>query len=83
MVDLVHLFSKLVDQRGKILVPGVNELVDPLTPEEDALYDPIDFDPEEYRKDIGTGRLLHSGEDSKKKTLQHRWRNPSLSIHGI
>lgn len=83
MIDLVHLFSKLVDQKGKILIPGVNELVDPLTPEEDALYEPIDFDPEEYRKDIGCDRLLHYGNDSKKKTLQHRWRNPSLSIHGF
>lgn len=82
MVDLVHLFSKLVDQKGKILVPGVNELVDPLTAEEDALYEPIDFDPEEFRQDIGADRLLHTGEDSKKKILQHRWRYPSLSIHG-
>jgi len=83
MIDLIHLFSKIVDQRGRILIPGVNELVDKLTPEEDALYDPIDFDPEEYRKDIGAERLLHHGEDVKKKSLQHRWRYPSLSIHGF
>ena len=82
MIDLVHLFSKIVDQQGRILIPGLNELVDKLTPEEDSLYNPIDFDPEEYLKDIGAEKLLHHGEDCKKKTLQHRWRYPSLSIHG-
>jgi len=82
MIDLVHLLSKVVDQKGKILIPGVNELVDPLTKDEDSLYAPIDFDPEEFREDIGAERLLHHGEDCKKKTLQHRWRYPSLSIHG-
>ena len=34
---------------------------------------------EEYRQEIGTERLMH---DTKEKILQHRWRNPSLSIHG-
>lgn len=84
MIDLVHLLGKLVDDKGKILIPGVNELVAPLTPEEDALYENIDFDPEDYAKDIGTERLYHHDhEDVKKMTLQHRWRYPSLSIHGV
>lgn len=83
MIDLVHLFSKLVDQKGKILIPGVNELVMPMTDTEDKTYESIDFDPEDYAKDIGTERLLHHGENVKKLTLQHRWRYPSLSIHGV
>ena len=83
MIDLAHLFSKLVDQKGNILIPGVNELVAPLTEEEDKLYDSIDFDPKDYAKDIGTTKLLHDGPNAKKDTLQHRWRYPSLSIHGM
>jgi Cys-Gly metallodipeptidase DUG1 len=31
MTDLIQLMSKLVTPKGKILVPGVNELVAPLT----------------------------------------------------
>lgn len=27
MTDLIHLMSKLVDQQGNILVPGVDEMV--------------------------------------------------------
>jgi len=83
MIDLVHLLGKLVDDKGRILIPGVNELVAPLTSEEEALYKDIDFDPEDYARDVGTDRLYHHGEDCKKLTLQHRWRYPSLSIHGV
>jgi len=83
MIDLSHLFSKLVDQKGHILIPGVNELVKPMTAEEDAIYDPINFDPKVYAEDIGCDKLLHDGDNVKKDTLQHRWRYPSLSIHGV
>jgi Cys-Gly metallodipeptidase DUG1 len=34
MTDLIQLMSKLVTSQGKILVPGVNELVAPVTDEE-------------------------------------------------
>ena len=83
MIDLCHLFSKLVDNKGKILIPGINELVKPITKEEAKLYDEIDFNPTEYAQYIGTDKLLHQGDNTKQMTLQHRWRYPSLSIHGI
>jgi len=35
---------------------------------------------ETYRQDIGHGRLIHS---DKKDVLMHRWRYPSLSLHGL
>lgn len=34
MTDLIQLFSKLVTSSGEILVPGIKELVAPLTEEE-------------------------------------------------
>lgn len=49
----------LVDRTGKILVPGINQAVAPVTQEELELYDKIDFDMEEYAKDVGTDTLLH------------------------
>ena len=51
-----------------------------MTDDELVSYDPIDFDLEEYRKDVGVERLLH---DKKEEILMHRWRFPSLSLHGI
>ncbi|KAJ8298794.1 hypothetical protein KUTeg_022854 [Tegillarca granosa] len=79
MVDLVAILNTLVDKDGKILIPGVCDKVAPLTADEKKSYDPIDFDIEEYRKDTGTIKLIHS---DKASTLMHRWRYPSLSIHG-
>ena len=37
MVDCVSVLSKLVDSKGNILVPGINENVAPMTEEEKAV----------------------------------------------
>jgi len=34
MVDCVNVLSKLVDTKGNILIPGINEAVVPMTEEE-------------------------------------------------
>lgn len=49
-----------MDRKGKILIPGISEAVAPVTEEELELYDKIDFDLEEYARDVGAGTLLHS-----------------------
>jgi len=81
MVDLMYLMSQLVDGKGNIMVPGLHDQVKPITDEERALYTDIDFDPEDFRKDIAANKLVH--ETDKTRTLMARWRNPSLSIHGV
>jgi hypothetical protein len=43
MIDLVAMLNELVDNKGKILVPGIYDTVRPLTEEEIKLYAPIDF----------------------------------------
>lgn len=80
MTDLVQVLSKLVDINGNILIPGIQEMVAPVTEKEDALYDDIDFSPEELHAAAGSETGLY---DNKKDILKHRWRFPSLSIHGI
>ncbi|XP_063042231.1 cytosolic non-specific dipeptidase-like [Engraulis encrasicolus] len=80
MTDLIAMMGSLVDKKGKILVPGMYESVAKLTEEEKKLYEKIDFDMDEYCKDVGACKLLH---DTKEQILMHRWRYPSLSLHGI
>jgi nonspecific dipeptidase len=80
VIDLIHIFDSLVDTSGHIKIPGVNDSVLPLSDEEAATYEPINFDVDQYRQEIGVKRL---SKDGKAKVLQHRWRFPSLSIHGI
>ncbi|VDM74904.1 unnamed protein product [Strongylus vulgaris] len=80
MTDLVWVMSQLLEQDGTIKVPGIYDTVAPLTDEEKSLYSKIDFDMEDYRKDIAAHGLLKS---TKEEVLMSRWRNPSLSLHGI
>lgn len=80
MTDLVHIMSKLVDPQGKILVPGIYEQVRKLDAEEEKIYDTLAFKMEELHDAVGNKINIH---ESIQKTLQHRWRNPSLSLHGV
>ncbi|XP_054275860.1 cytosolic non-specific dipeptidase [Macrosteles quadrilineatus] len=81
MSDLIYLLDTLVDVNGKILVTGVYQDVAPITDAEKQLYKSIDFKPSDFQSEIGCNSLLHSGE--KTAILMSRWRQPSLSIHGI
>lgn len=48
MVDLVALLNELVDVKGKILIPGIYDTVEPLAEEEKKIYEPIEFCPVIY-----------------------------------
>lgn len=43
MSDLIALMNSLTDIKGNILIPGIMDDVLPVTPEEEKLYDAIDF----------------------------------------
>lgn len=81
MTDLIHLMGTLVDKNGRILVPNVYREVAPLLANESEMYDKITFDVNAYRDDLGAKRLMHN--EDKTALLMHRWRYPSLSLHGI
>lgn len=79
--SLLSLLYHGVSCAGHINVPGIYADVAPLLPEEAALYSAVDFDLDEFRRGVGvSGKLLH---ETKEELLQHRWRNPTLSLHGI
>ncbi|CAK8695363.1 unnamed protein product [Clavelina lepadiformis] len=80
MGDLITIMSSLVDSKGKILIPGIYDSVAPVTEDELNLYRQIDFDLDDYRDDVGVEKLLY---DKKEEVLMQRWRNPTLSLHGI
>ncbi|XP_012533231.1 cytosolic non-specific dipeptidase [Monomorium pharaonis] len=81
MADLIYLMNTLVDVNGHILIDNIYDNVAKLTEAELASYKDIEFDIDEFRETVGTARLAH--EEDKIKILIHRWRQPSLSIHGI
>lgn len=83
MTDLVQLLSTLVApaaQQNRILIPGVNEMVAPVTTDESKIYDTIHFSMQDLDEAVGSQTSLHS---TTKDTLMARWRMPALSMHGI
>ena len=80
MTDLVRLLSTLVDTNGKIQIPGIDEMVAPLTDDEKSLYGDISYDMATFHESMGSKTSVHTDTTS---TLMSRWRYPSLSIHGI
>lgn len=80
MTDLVRVLSTLVDGNGKILIPGLNELVAPVTDEERGLYKDIAFTMNDLYEGLNSKTSIHEDKDS---TLMARWRFPSLSVHGV
>lgn len=80
MVDLVQVLGSLVDSKGKILIDGVDDMVAPLTEKEAKLYDGIDFTLDDLNAASGSDTSLYK---NPKDILMHRWRYPSLSLHGV
>lgn len=80
MTDLVRVLGKLVDTDGNILIPGIKDMVAPMTDDEKALYGDISYTMDNLYESLGSTTGIF---DSKERTLMARWRYPSLSIHGI
>ncbi|KFY71980.1 hypothetical protein V499_07875 [Pseudogymnoascus sp. VKM F-103] len=80
MTDLVRVLGSLVDTDGKIQIPGLADLVAPVTEEEKGLYKDIAFTMDNLHESLGSKTTIF---EDKESTLMARWRFPSLSIHGI
>ncbi|XP_066534263.1 cytosolic non-specific dipeptidase [Hoplias malabaricus] len=80
MTDLIGILDSLISPSGKILVPGIREAVAHFSDEEWRMYHDIQFDVDSYRAKIGVDRLMYN---NKVELLAHRWRHPTVSIHGI
>ena len=62
MADLIYMMNTLVDNKGNILIPGIMDDVAPVTDEESATYDSIDFDLDHFKNDIGCQKLMHHND---------------------
>lgn len=80
MTDLISLLGTLVDNKGKIKIAGINDMVAPVTEEERALFSGISFTMDDLYESLGAKSTIF---DNTEQTLMARWRFPSLSIHGV
>jgi succinyl-diaminopimelate desuccinylase len=77
---ICKLLASLVDERGRIQVPGVYDDVAPLSDRERTALKALPFSDAAFMKQLGVGGL--TGEEGF-STLERRWARPTFDVHGI
>lgn len=77
---LTRMLSALIDQRGRVQVPGFYDDVTPLTHQERDQLASLPFDERRYLDEIGVATPY--GEEGY-TTLQRRWARPTFDICGL
>lgn len=77
---LCRMLARLVDDDGRVQVPGFYDDVLPLTDEERKAFAALPFDEEKFKQQVGVDAL--SGEKGF-TTLERRWARPTFDINGL
>ena len=77
---LARMITSLVDEHGRITIPGFYDDVRELTPQERADFNKAPFNPEAYMKNIGVNGLV--GEEGY-ATIERTGVRPTLDVNGI
>ena len=77
---LCQLLSSLIDERGRVQVPGFYDDVEPLSDQERSQFAALPFDEEAFRRQVGASALR--GEEGF-TTLERRWARPTFDINGL
>jgi acetylornithine deacetylase/succinyl-diaminopimelate desuccinylase-like protein len=81
-IALTKMLSGLVDQDGRIAVPGILDQVRPISEAEEAELKKIPYSEEDFRKQVGMvsgAQLLTQGPSAAVQV----WRLPSLTVNAI
>ncbi len=79
-ITLGQLLAALMDENGRIQIPGFYDNVVPLTDREREQFQALPFDEAQFISNLGVNGL--SGESSY-STLERRWARPSYDVHGL
>ena len=77
---LARILATLVDDRGRVQIPGFYDAVVPLTAEERQQFAELPFDEEKFRQQIGVEAV--AGEEGY-TTLERRWARPTYDVNGL
>ena len=77
---LARLLAALIDENGRIQIPGFYDDVIPLTDREREQFQALPFNEAQFISNLGVNGL--SGESSY-STLERRWARPSCDVHGL
>lgn len=80
-IALAHIISRLKDEHGKILIPGLLDGIERPDPAELAAWQSLPFNEEHYLEtEIGSVAL--AGEPGY-SVLERTWARPTLDVHGM
>lgn len=77
---LSHMLAALIDDDGRVQVPGFYDDVIPMTDRERDQFAALDFDEERFKEQIGVSELR--GEKGY-TTLERRWARPTCDVNGL
>lgn len=77
---LARMLAALVDEKGRIQVPGFYDDVQPLSPEERQALASLPFDEQQYFQQIGVDGAV--GEEGY-TVLERRWARPTCDVNGL
>ena len=77
---LAKFLASLVDEAGRIQLPGFYDAVQPLEDSERQMWAELNFDDAAFARQLGVQAL--SGERDF-NTLERRWARPTCDVHGI
>ena len=77
---LVRMLNGLIDDEGRVQIPGFYDDVEPISDQEREQFAGLGFDDDAYMQKLGVQGLL--GE-SGYSTLERRWVRPTFDINGI
>ncbi len=79
-IALARLISQIIDEDGRIQLPGFYDSVKPLAESERAMWRGLNFDDQKFAAQIGVSGL--KGEVGY-TTLERRWARPTFDVHGL
>lgn len=79
-IALANLITQIIDDDGRIQLPGFYDSVKPLAESERAMWRGLNFDDQRFADQLGvTGLKGESGYT----TLERRWARPTFDVHGL
>lgn len=79
-IALSKFLAKIVDDQGRIQLPGFYDDVQALEESERAMWAKLNFSDDAFAKQLGVGGL--AGEAGY-NTLERRWARPTFDVHGL
>lgn len=78
--DMVQLLSKMIDENGRVLIPGFYDAVVPMSPKDRELVESLPFRPEQFARDFGVKEIVARDKVDYYDKLMFQ---PTLTINGL